>query len=106
MTKEEFIVLMQFPQEWVTWNMIPDELSQIQMNWYEKGHENASEHDRNGAFHWWLRRNPEKDVLMTLLKLSSLDPDQLMAADVRRYIFRADNADEKVLNEANRLDSK
>jgi hypothetical protein len=43
---------------------------------------------------------------MTLLKLSSLDPDQSMAADVREYICRADNADEEVLNVANRLESK
>lgn len=103
MTKEEFILLMQFPQEWVIWNMYPDELSDTQLKGYEPGHEKSSEHDRNGAFHWWLRRNPDKDILMKLLKLSSLDPDQDMATDVRSYICQANNADEEILKEANRL---
>lgn len=103
MKKEEFILLMQFPQEWVLWDMYPDELGEFQMSRYESGHEQSPEHDRNGAFHWWLRQNPDKNILMKLLKLSFLDPDKFMAADVRSYVCCAKNADEEILEDAKRF---
>ena len=89
MTHDEFLRLMKFPKEWLEWEMIPDELARMQVERYEPGHEKGSEHDRNGAFHWWLKRSPDNVQLDKLEKLSFLDPDQIMAADVRKYIAKA-----------------
>lgn len=85
---EKFLEVMNFPKEWIEWNMLPPELVQLQVNGYEVGHENSSEHDRNGAFHWWLKKKPQmsKGEINKLYRLTFLDPDQLMASDVRRYI--------------------
>lgn len=89
MTKEEFLGLMRFPAEWKAWGMYPEELFHGQLAQYEPGDERGSEHDRNGAFHWWLKRNPDLDVLWKLQALAKLDPDRLMAQDAQRYILRA-----------------
>lgn len=89
MTKIEFLKLMSFPAEWDSLGMYPDELFQWQLSGYRLGHEDAAEHDRNGAFHWWLRRYPTRDQLERLLKLAILDPDPHIGADVRRYIRMA-----------------
>lgn len=97
MTKKEFIKRMQFPREWVEWGMLPDELLDEQMAVYEPGNERASEHYRIGAFHYWLRKRPSKDILLKLIKLSFFDPDPLMAYTLRKdYIAKAENADEEV----------
>lgn len=97
MTKEEFIKLMQYPREWVEWGMLPDELLDEQIAEYELRRGRASEHYRNGAFHFWLRREPSKDVLLKLIKLSFFDPDPLMAYSLRKeYIAKAKHADEDV----------
>ena len=92
MTKREFLKLMNFPEEWISLGMYPDELFQWQLSGYRVGHEDASEHDRNGAFHWWLRRNPTRDQLEQLLRLAVLDPDAHLSADVRRHIRQATEA--------------
>lgn len=89
MTKAEFLRLMRFPSEWDTFGMYPDDLFQSQMSNYQVGHEEGSEHDRNGAFHWWLRRDLRKEQLEKLLRLTVLDPDPALGADVRTYIRKA-----------------
>ena len=89
MRKADFLSLMKFPPEWEEWGLYPDELFLEQWALYRPGDEAGSEHDRNGAFHWWLKRKPDMDVLEKLLLLSHLDGDQLMAADARRYIDQA-----------------
>ena len=91
MTKTELVQLMKFPKEWVEWNMLPDELIEIQIKGYKPGHENGSEHNRNGAFHWWLKNNPSKEQLVKLVKLTYLEPDRLMGEDVRSYIRKSKN---------------
>ncbi|BDU20397.1 hypothetical protein DYGSA30_18540 [Dyella sp. GSA-30] len=108
MTKAEFLTLMRFPMEWLSWNLYPDELFEGQFGLYEPGHERGSEHDRNGAFHWWLNRDPDTDTLWKLLSLTKLDPDQLMAQDARRYILRALSRKEKLdaSSALNRLESR
>lgn len=93
MKKLEFLRLMKFPIEWDSMGMYPDELFQWQSSLYEPGHEAGSEHDRNGAFHWWLKRSPTKDVLEKLLRLAALDPDSLLGNDLRQYIRKADAFD-------------
>ena len=96
MTHAEWLQLMSFPSEWMAWNMIPDALAELQLNGYEPGHENASEHDRHGAFQWWLEREPEADVLAKLTRLSWLDPDPLIGRSVRKYISGQPHCDETV----------
>ena len=96
MNKSEFVKLMHFPVEWITLEMYPDELFQWQLVGYEPGHEGEAEHDRNGAFHWWLRRQPTKIELEKLLRLAALDPDPLLGEDLRQYIRKASSFDERL----------
>jgi hypothetical protein len=96
MSKEQFSKLMGFPNEWLQWDMYPDELFIAQAALYKPSDEQASEHDRNGAFHWWLKREPSKDVLRKLVLLSYLDPDSEMGSDVRQYIAKARHCDNEI----------
>lgn len=97
MDRSDYIALMKFPKEWVAFDMLPQELVSQLMALYEPGHECASEHDRNGVFHWWLKKQPEKPVLEKLALLTFLDPDQIMAEDVRRYMAQSFHADEEII---------
>ncbi len=85
MDKSEFLNLMEYPAEWLEWNMYPDELWQKQLP-YRRGDERGAEHYRNGAFHWWLKQSITTDQLKRLVLLTFKDPDPLMAEDVRKYI--------------------
>lgn len=97
MTKLEFLALMRFPAEWATFEMYPDELFKWQLSGYVPGHEEGAEHDRNGAFHWWLRRRPTSAELEKLLRLAALDPDPFLGNDLRNYIKKAPNFDATLL---------
>jgi len=92
-----YLGVMQFHSKLLEYGMLPEELVNQLCASYELGMEAASEHDRNGIFHWWLRSAPSKDVLLKLVELSFLDPDQLMAEDVRAHIARSASCDEEVL---------
>jgi hypothetical protein len=94
--KIRYLALMSFPNEWLDWDMYPDELFEIQSSGYEQGHEDASEHDRHGAFQWWLKRNPSKDQLLKLTKLTFLDPDEDMGTYVRGFILRSVDCDDEI----------
>jgi hypothetical protein len=89
MTKRQFLELMHYPSEWSLWSLYPDELFQMQLSHYTPGDEEAAEHHRNGAFHWWLKKDPGPDILVQLVKLTYLDPDDLMSEDVRNCIRRS-----------------
>ena len=89
MTKLKFLEIMGFPKEWASLGMYPDELFEIQVSGYRPGHEQSGEHYRNGAFHWWLHKEPAPEQLIVLTGLSMLDPDQLMAGDIRNYIVKS-----------------
>lgn len=91
MEKSGFLKLMGYPAEWEHWNMYPDELFEMQLSRYESGHEQGAEHDRNGAFHWWIKKRPTKDQLRKLINLTYLDPDPPMAEDVRAHLRKLDN---------------
>jgi hypothetical protein len=93
MTRSDFLSLMHFPIEWDRYGMYPDELFEWQISGYQPGHEEASEHDRNGAFHWWLRRNPSKSELEKLIRLARLDPEAALGEDVRGYLRKAERFD-------------
>lgn len=86
MNKQEFLALMNFPKEWDLWGMYPDELFQGHLALYKKGDEKGSEHDRNGAFHWWLKQDPSIEILKKLLELTYLEPEKYVAEDIRKYI--------------------
>ena len=97
MTKTEFIKLMQYPREWVEWDLLPDELLNEQIAEYKRGSEWGSEYYRNGAFHFWLQSKPSKEILLQLITLSFLDTDPLTGYCLRKdYIAKAENADEEV----------
>lgn len=92
MKKNEFMQLMQFPKEWELSGMYPDELFQSQLSTYKPGHEKSSEHDRNGAFHWWLKKGPNRSQLEQLLALAKQDPDKFLSRDVLKRIEAAIDA--------------
>ena len=87
---------MNYPREWITSEMLTDALYEGQIARYKWGDERGAEHDRNGAFHWWLGQSPTRTQLKTLLRLSYLDPDQWMAADARRYLRSQANFDSRL----------
>ena len=86
MDRTEYLRLMQFPKEWETWEMIPEQWLSGAMQSYEPGMKDASEHDRHGAFQWWLRTDLSEDQLLKLAQLANLDPDLAMAQSVRDSI--------------------
>jgi len=83
--------LFRFPPEWLAKDLYPDKLFEPQLACREPGNENASEHMRNGAFHWWIRQQPNKQQLTDLIELTFLDPDYLMGADVCTYLRQCSN---------------
>jgi len=88
MNKAEFLSLMCYPSEWLEWDMYPDDLFEKQLSLYQPVDERGAEHDRNGAFHWWLKQTLTDNQLTKLVALTFRDPDPIMAADVRKYIKR------------------
>ena len=86
MNRDIYIKLMKFPSEWTEWEMLPVESIRELVETYEPGMENASEHDRHGAFQWWLREQPTDAQLVKLARLSWLDPDEGMGGYVRECI--------------------
>lgn len=96
MSKQEFLQLMNYPEEWEQFEMYPQELFEIQLSGYVDGNEKASEHDRFGAFLWWLEYLTSKEQLIALTKLSFFDADQLMASDVRKRIRESQYFDDEV----------
>ena len=91
MRNNVFLDLMSFPKEWLEYGMYPDELFNFQLHLYQPGDEEGSEHYRNGAFHWWLKRELTTEQLSNLVKLTFLDSDSLMGNDVRDYMRFAES---------------
>lgn len=106
MTKAEFLKLMRFPPQWQELGMYPDELFEWQVSRYQPGHEEGSEHDRNGAFHWWLRSSPSEDALEKLLRLAFLDSDHALRDDVRGYIRKAESFNDRLATLDAELESR
>lgn len=99
MTHGEWLDLMRFPREWVEWGMIPEELAVEQVEGYEPGQESVPEHWRHAAFQWWLKNDPGGEVLVSLVRLSWLDPDRPMGWYVRECIAGHRGCDERVRRE-------
>ena len=98
MTRGEYLTLMRFPDDWEAWGLINDQWLAGAMKKYQPGHESGSEHDRHGAFQWWLKHQPSKDILLKLARLCWLDPDEVMANSVRKDISKSKACDVEVLN--------
>jgi hypothetical protein len=96
MTKFEFLTLMDFPHEWVDFDMYPDELFEKQFNKYGSGNENGTIRIRKDAFQWWIKKKPTREQLIKLVKLASIDPDLLLGKDVIRYIIKEDCFDDEI----------
>ena len=98
MTRNEFIQLMQYPREWLEWDMLPDELIDAQMDEYRAGKEHVAGLYRNAAFHFWLRKKPGKEILLKLIRLSYLDPDPLASFVLRKeHIANVESMDPDVV---------
>lgn len=96
MTHQRWLELMRFPKQWSEWGLIPEELAVLQVAGYAPGHEASPEHGRHGAFQWWLRRQPPKEMLIQLARLTWLDPDPQMGAYVRDCISVQSGGDRDV----------
>ena len=90
---EEFLELMEFlPLRWELDMADPEYLSLCTTR-YRPGRGDSSEHDRHGLFQYWLKREPSKETLLDLVRLSFVDPDESMTASVRAAILRSKNCD-------------
>lgn len=88
-TKNKFTKLMNYPAQWMIWNLYPTELFKLQLEEYEIGHENSSEHYRYGAFQWWISKKPSEEIKIKLFELSQFDSDPFMAYTVGEDIFNS-----------------
>jgi hypothetical protein len=88
MKHADWLELMLFPPEWSDWQLIPTELAAVQLGGFRPEHQGAPEHDRHGAFQWWLSRNPDPEILVQLARLTWLDPDQPLGLYVRECIAK------------------
>ena len=85
-TKNRLAEILEFPTEWLEWDMYPEELFLEHRKKFMPGNESDAENERNEVFHYWLSRELTEDQLLRLVKLSQLDPDLLMAEDIQNHI--------------------
>ena len=86
MELDRYLKLMEFPPEWISWEILPLDFITEQARSYQPGHETSSEHDRHATFQWWLKQHPSAEKLVLLARLTWLDPDQVMADSIRQAI--------------------
>jgi hypothetical protein len=97
-TKKRLAELLDFPQEWLTWEMYPEEMFVAHRKLFQPGNESDSENERNETFHYWLSRELTEDQLLKLVQLSQLDPDPLMAENIQGHIQKHKNCTPNVKN--------
>ena len=94
MNAQDFLDMMRFPAEWQAWGMTPDEdYIQDMIMHLKPGMEHEYDHFRHHAFHHWLTREPTRDQLEKLVRLTFVDPDQEMARSIRAEILAQPNCD-------------
>ena len=96
MNKKQFLERLNFPNEWLSLDLYPDNLFQIQLDEYELEHVDSSEHTRNGAFTWWLHQEISVDVLKKLAVISLVEPDAPLRDDLQKRIRNAKGFNEEV----------
>jgi len=95
-TKNKLAEILHFPKEWLAWKMYPDKMFLAHRKQFQPGNESDSENERNETFHHWLSRELTEDQFTKLIKLSFLDPDPLMAENIRDHIRKHKNCPQKV----------
>ena len=95
-TKIRLAELLEFPKEWLAWEMYPDELFERHKNQFQPGNESDSDNERNEVFHYWLAKELTEDQLIQLARLSLLDPDSLMVEKVQDHIQKHKSCTPKV----------
>jgi hypothetical protein len=90
-TKSRLAELLEFPKEWLTWEMYPDELFEAHRKSFQPGNESDSENERNETFHYWLSKELTEDQLSHLTRLSLLGPDHMMAEKIQGHIQKHKN---------------
>ena len=95
-TKNRLAELLEFPKEWLEWKMYPEEVFLEHRREFLPGNESDAENERNEAFHYWLSKELTEDQLLKLVQLSQLDPDPLMAKNIRSHIQEHKNCTSKV----------
>lgn len=95
-SKQRLAELLQFPKEWLEWDMYPDTLFLEHRKQFQPGNESSSENERNEVFHYWLARDLTEVQILKLVQLARLDPDPLMGEDVARHILKHKNCPPQV----------
>ncbi len=95
-TKNRLAELLHFPKEWLAWGLYPDEMFLAHRKLFQPGNESDSENERNETFHYWLSRELTEDQFIKLVKLSFLDPDPIMAENIRDHIRKHKACPQKV----------
>ncbi len=97
MKNQDYLELMQFPDEWQEWGMVPDEEFIADHIFHLKpGMEQSPEHARHEAFHYWLSRDASTRQLEMLAQLALLDPDAEMGASIRAEILKLGQCDDQL----------
>lgn len=94
--KNRLAELLHFPKEWLAWGLYPDEMFLEHRKQFQPGNESDSENERNEVFHYWLSKELSEDQFAKLVKLSFLDPDPIMAENIRDHIRKHKNCPQKV----------
>ena len=97
-TKNRLATLLDFPEEWLAWEMYPEEIFLEHRKQFLPGNESDSENERNEVFHHWLAKELSEEQLIQLVQLSQLDPDPLMVEDIQNHIQKHKNCTPKVKN--------
>ena len=111
MNKSSLSNLLDYPSVWLDEELLTDELFNIQAAELQKEYGNdapkgGTEHWRYGAFHYWLTRNIETDVLAKLLEAANVDPDQPMAGAAIKDIVKHPLSNRAIVNRAAEIVSK
>jgi len=88
--KAKFLWFLEFPHEWLEFELYPDEVWKLQQIDFEKDREEkgwmalpekyglGSEHYRYAAFRWWLSQNVTSFVFEKLKRAVEKDPDEMV----------------------------
>lgn len=87
-SKEAFLKLLNYPPQWLEWDMYPDEFFELQLSYYDLGSERASEHYRCSAFYGWLHQKLDSEIIRKYIELTHLDPDEHMGYFARQDLER------------------
>jgi hypothetical protein len=108
MDLREFAAQLAYPDVWLQLDLLPGDLyaAQLLELLNEGGTTGAPEHYRYGAFHYWLRRDPQEERLAQLVEAASLDPDKAMAGAALKDIVSSSGSTARILDSAVKVAAK